>query len=318
MKKRIHRGFLFVPAILCLLCACSTSEPEPDGPEVVPLDGRGGGVIAYSYQPAVQGELHQIYMINADGSGNIKVSNAGIGLNHHDWSPDGQRLALVGYVNMNTTWSIHVMNIDGSNLTRLTNESGVWDSEPAWSPDGTRIAFTRIYPAQNNRNELWLMDADGANQRWIGVEGFAARWSPDGGRFIYTQGFSGNSEVLVCRVDGSDVQQLTHTGAFENNPCWSADGGRILFTSTRDGGRSEIYVMNADGTQLVRLTQNGNDEYSPKWSPDGSLITFGSDVSAAEHWEIYIMNADGSNIRRLTQSSGNHTSINPVWKPSGR
>lgn len=111
---------------LFLLLSCE--EPEP---QAIPLDGRGGGVIAYCYQPLQGPALKEIYAINADGTGNTKLSDAQIGLNHHDWSPDAQSIAAVGYVSQ-ATWSIYVFSADdGGNLTRLTSTDGVWDSEPA-------------------------------------------------------------------------------------------------------------------------------------------------------------------------------------------
>jgi Tol biopolymer transport system component len=131
-----------------------------------------------------------------DGSDNRSLIEASVGLNHHDWSPDAQKMAAVGYASQ-STWSIYVFDVDDGNLTRLTNTSGVWDSEPSWSPDGTRIAFTRIYPDQDEREEVWVMDADGGDQHWVGVEGLAAKWSPDGSRFMYTSNRSGNYEIYT-------------------------------------------------------------------------------------------------------------------------
>ena len=305
--KECIMGFLFF-SLLSLGCNKKSTEPEQ---EIIPLDGRGGGVIAYCYQP-ITGEFdHQIYGINADGSGNTRLIQADIGLNHHDWSPDGQRLAAVGYVN-SSTWSIYVFNADGTQLIRLTTTNLVNDSEPNWSPDGAQIVFTRIYPNQNERTEIWVMDADGGNQRYVGVEGFAAKWSHDGSRFIYQSSFRGSSDLYTCNVDGSNVQQLTATASSEINPVYSPDGTQIAYTTDRDGNH-EIYVMNADGSNPRRLTNHAFDDSSPRWSSDGSLITFGSGPWL--EWEVCIMNSDGTNMRQVTDSPTNITAINPVWKP---
>jgi len=278
-------------------------------------------VIAYCYQPMQQG-FHQIYLINEDGTNNRKLINASIGLNHHDWAPDAQKLAAVGYVNQ-STWSIYRFNFDGTALTRLTTTGNVLDSEPAWSPDGSKIAFTRIYPNQNYKNEIWVMDADGSDQHYIGVEGFAAKWSPDGSKFIFTNtgdwGPSGlkGSDINICDTNGTNLEQITHTAGDEWSPSWSPDGAKILFGYSNDGNyaSNEIIKMNSDTTGRQQLTINNSYDGMPRWSPDGSRICYSSDISAYQHWEIYTIKADGTNIIRVTTTSSDATAINPVWMP---
>ncbi len=118
---------------------------------------------------------------------------------------------------------------DGRDLTRLTNTPGVWDSEPACSPDGSTIAFTRIYPAQHRRSEIWMLHPDGSDQRWISMEGFAARWSPDESRIAYSSEGSGDNrwEVYVVSADGANHRQVTHAPAPKTsiNPVWRPDRG---------------------------------------------------------------------------------------------
>jgi len=282
---------------------------------------KSGEILAYCYQPMQQG-IHQIYVIDEDGNNNSKLINASIGLNHHDWSPDAQKLAAVGYVNQ-STWSIYRFNSDGTGLTRLTTTSNVFDSEPVWSPDGSEIAFTRIYYNQNFRNELWVMDSDGSNQHYIGVEGFAAKWSHDGAKFIFTNtgdwngsGLKG-SDIKTCNVNGTNVQQITHTAGDEWSPSWSPDGNNILFGYSSDGNyaSNEIIKMNSDNTGRQQLTINNSWDGMPRWSRDGSRICYASDISAYQHWEVYIMNNDGSNIKRVTNTSSDATAISPVWMP---
>jgi Tol biopolymer transport system component len=310
--KFISFSILLLSVCLFLTaCEDDNTQPEP----TIPLDGRGGGVIAYCYQ-SVSGALHQIYGINADGTGNIKLITAQIGLNHQNWSPDASRFVCVGYVN-NTTCSIYVFNADGTNLTRLTNIDNSWDSDPMYSPTGLEIAFTRSTSNPNDLSELWIMNSDGSNQRYINVKGFSAKWSPDGTKFIYTSNKSGNSEIYTCNVDGTNEVRLTNTNATEMLPVWCPDGQYILFTSSEDGSNSgyDIFKMKTDGSELVQLTNNNSYDFYPRPSPDGSLIAFESDRLTIGLWEIYIMNADGTNVRRVTNSPAGFTAINPDWRP---
>ncbi len=307
----------------------TTSTPTKTGtppPTTTPLplpthSGSGGGVIVYCYQPMTGDSLHQIYAINLDGSDNRKLIQASVGLNHHDWSPDGQKIAAVGYVAF-STWSIYAYDLVSGDLVRLTTTSGVLDSEPAWSPDGSSIAFTRMSSDQESRSEVWIMNADGGNQHWIGVEGFAAKWSPDGRRFIYSSNRSGNYEIYTSNIDGTDERQLTFTSTDETFPTWSPDEGRIAFSAStgewntvENASTYEIYVMDADGSNLHQLTDNASFDGNPRWSFDGRYITFSSDRSRTGHWEIYVMNADGTNVRRVTTTPSIATAINPVWRP---
>jgi len=317
MKRRIFFiSLLFLFMVLLMAC--------PKGPADKSADEGGDNpqsVIAYCYQPQKNG-VHQIYTIHEDGSNNQKVIEAPIGLNHHDCYPDGTKYAAVGYVGSDfSTWSIHVFKADGTNLVRLTTEEGVWDSEPAWSPDGKRIAFTRTYPQQNNRKELWLMNADGSNQHYIGVEGFAAKWSPDGTRFIYTSKRPDKYEIYTCAVDGTDERQLTDTAANESLPVYSPDGSQIAYCASTGKYNMpeniktfEIYVMKSDGTGVRQLTDNDFCDYYPRWSPDGSRFVFNSDRHEANRWEVYVMNTDGTNVHRVTNSPSGITAIAPVWK----
>lgn len=318
MSAKFFYRITLVALLLFTLVGCQKTKtddfnPPPAGPVEV---------IAYTYQPATSDDIHKIFTINSDGMGNRQAVFANIGLNHHDWSPDGTKFALVGYVDSgNTTWSIHKVHADGSNLTRLTNVNGVHDSEPSWSPNGSQIAFTRTFWAQNNRNELWTMNADGGNQQYIGVEGYAAKWAPDGSRFIFTSSRSGNYEIYTCNIDGTNELQLTHTGGDEWMPIWSPDGSQIAYslsTGTWEAGNRttyEIFVMNTDGSNIRQLTSNNSFDHYPRWSANGAHIVFESDRAAVEHWEVYIMNADGTDVRRVTNSPGNYTAICPAWRP---
>jgi Tol biopolymer transport system component len=279
-------------------------------------------VIAYCYQ-SVSTNSHQIYTVDLTGNKNLKLIDAPIGLNHLDWSPDGQRLAVAGYIS-DTTWSIYVYEITTSGLIRLTNTDGVWDSDPSWSADGSKIAFTRTYLDSNNHNEIWMMNPDGSHQQSLGINGFASDWSPDGTRLVYISNKSGNYEIYTSAFDGTDEQQLTFTPEkSETFAIWSPDGSQIAFSASygelgteQNLQTYEIYTMEKDGTDVQQLTHNQAYDDHARWSPDGTMLVFESDLDQSDHSEIYLMDVDGTHLRRLTNTPADANAINPVWQPS--
>lgn len=247
----IIRIIIFSPVLFLTNCSEDNGEKIPDYKD-------HGGLIAYCYQPA-QGDIHQIYLINEDGTGNRKIVESPLGLNHIDWSSDALKVACVGYTELNfLTWSIFIFNADGSGLSRLTSEEKVWDSDPRWSPNDSLIAFTRIYPNKNYKEEIWIMNADGSNQHFSGINGVLGGWSPDGRRFVFSASDGNDYEIYTCRIDGTGIQVITNTTVHEIYASYSPDGTRILFSSCRvniytsqNTASYEIGIINSDGTGKV-------------------------------------------------------------------
>ena len=204
-------------------------------------------------------------------------------------------------------FEIYIMNADGSNQTRLTNNRG-WD--PCFSPDGNKIAFVSD---RDGNIEIYVMDADGSNQTNLtnnqASDGDPC-FSPDGIKIAFGSLRDGDAEIYVMDADGSNQTRLTNNWADDLNPCFSPDGTKIAFTSYRDG-KNEVYVMDADGSNQTNLTNNRANDGETCFSPDGTKIAFTSDRDG--NYEIYVMNADGSNQTRLTN---NPTLDNePSWGP---
>ncbi|MFA7287492.1 MAG: DUF5050 domain-containing protein [Melioribacteraceae bacterium] len=288
----------------------TASEPTPLPVAIIPGD------IAFTFMPADGSHMFKIYTVNSDGNENTLLMSAnGVGLNMPNWSADGKKIATWGWLNQSTI-SIYSFNSDGSGLSRLTTSANVYDMFPHWSPDGTRITFTRQYPSENYRTDIWIMNSDGSNPKFI-MEGYQSKWSPDGNKLIYVSNKTGNYEIYTINTDGSNQQKITSTQKNEQGPEFSANGSKILYSAYNTGEYNtfEIYVMNSDGTNDIELTNNNAIDTAPRWSPDGLRIVYDSELSAERHTEIYIMNADGSGQKRLTFSSGNSTSAFPSWKP---
>ena len=208
-------------------------------------------------------------------------------------------------------WDLYSMNPDGSALTRLTDTTWT-ESQPAWSPDGSKIAFAST---ESGGWGIHVMNADGSGETML-TGGSQPAWSPDGTRIAFQ---SGARDLWIMNADGSGAVQLTSGLPKASRPAWSPDGSRIAYVlgENTDPG-ADLYTIGANGTNGVRLTATfGLDEVSPTFSPDGSKILFASNVgsSGRNDYDIWVMNADGTGAAPLT--SGEARDEAPAWSPDG-
>lgn len=230
------------------------------------------------------------------------------------FSPDGKKMLFTGFGL--TESYVGVMNADGSNVVNLTNLSDVSDGFPAWSPDGTQIAFTS---RRDQNNELYLMDAYGYNLKRLTFDpkdDFAPAWSPDGKRIAFVSdrdNNTGENSIYIMNAAASWVVRLTNDGGNDYAPAWSPDGTTIVFRSDQKG-HSDIYSVPADGNNIAapaNLTNTPDaDEWNPQWSPDGSLIAFQTNRDG--NWEIYIMDVNGANPVNITNNPADDQQ--PFWQ----
>jgi Tol biopolymer transport system component len=220
-----------------------------------------------------------------------------------------------GRIAFESSREIHVVNADGSQQTRLTNNRGL-ESMPAWSPDGQRIAFIRLSGERYDKSEIYVINADGSQETFLANNPkpeTSLAWAPVGQRIAFESERDGNREIYVVTADSSQQTRLTNNPKPDSSPAWSPDGQRIAFVSERDGNQ-EIYVMNADGSQQTRLTDNLRADAAPAWAPVGQRIAFESERDGNR--EIYVMNADGSQQTRLINNPADDWT--PVWSPDGQ
>jgi Tol biopolymer transport system component len=212
---------------------------------------------------------------------------------------------------------IYTILPDGSDRRQLTSTTD-GASNPAWSADGTKIAFNCVH---GFTFEICTMNADGSGLRQLtptdGLDGSQPVWSPDGTRIAFLT----NRDIYVMNADGSGVSRLTNDANIEFAPAWSPDGTKIAFERQYDTQQplSDIWVMNAsDGTSQVNLTANSASpfEFNPDWSPDGTKIVFVGAYGSAPNTELYTMDASGSPPSALTNTPGVLES-EPVWSPDG-
>ncbi len=282
--------------------------PAPAPSEAARESDSGPGKIAFVSQRDGNPE---IYVMNADGASQTRLTTAPGQDSWPAWSPDGSRIAFSSERDGNP--EIYVMDADGANQTRVTNNTDP-DVEPAWSPDGARIAYVSTVGEGNT--EIYVMDSDGSNQIRLTfnlVREESPAWSPDGAKIVFLSTRQGHQEMFLMNADGSNqvpLMDLEPTGIFRRHlaPAWSPDGARIAY-NYRIGESHEIYAVSPDGTGEVPLTTDGGGW--PAWSPSGAKIAFMS--PSDRNLDIYIMDADGTDRTRLTDDPARDGM--PDWAP---
>jgi Tol biopolymer transport system component len=221
----------------------------------------------------------EIYAMNGDGTSQTRITNNAGDDFHPSWSPDRTKLVFGRFLNDGSTGDIFSINADGSGETNLSQNGFFVNSNPAWSPDGSRILFNT---SRDSHQEVYVMKNDGSLQTRLTdtASGFSAlgAWSPDASRITFMSSRDGNAEIYVMNSDGSNPLRLTNNAAADVDPTWSPDGSKIVFSSDRDTGgsfRRQIYLMNADGSGVMRLTNNSASDGFPAWQPQPAFMISG-------------------------------------------
>ena len=285
-----------------------------------PLLRNGGaannGQIAFV---STRGGNAEIYVMDADGKHQRRVTTHAAADSHPTWSPDGKKIAFIsnrngGYIQI---WAV---DAEGKNPVRLT--SGVWDQMPDWSPDGKKIVYQAYRKKALNidfdkRNyEVYVMDSDGSNKKQLthhpGFDGHPS-WSPDGQRIAFSSSRERAVEIYVMEANGRDQKRITFDFMEKSMPTWSPNGKRIAYVSN-----FQIYVMDSNGENQRRLTEKGGSRY-PTWSPDSHTVAFESwEKDGAEHG-IYTIDVRSGALTQLSEvhKRGDYQPdwLNPVGLP---
>jgi len=208
---------------------------------------------------------------------------------------------------------LYVVHPDGSGVQSLA--TGNQEANPAWSPDGSRVAFVRGDAATNL--DIWAVNRDGTGLTNL-TQGVTQHdsdpvWSPDGLHIAFgSQRNDGvQYDLWVMEADGRNPVMIDVKARVAS---WSPDGTRIAYASYKVNSRYQIYVANADGSNSVNISNSTYTDSDPEWSPDGTMLTF-SGVRPTFP-ATYVMNADGSNQQALAPSL--QGSGNPTWSPDSK
>jgi dipeptidyl aminopeptidase/acylaminoacyl peptidase len=226
-----------------------------------------------------------------------------------------RRLAFVESLNSGNSSTIYSVRSDGMGTVPLTHGLAR-KTDPAWSPGGTRIAYTSD---RDGGRAIYLVNEDASDVKRLTPltwHSFHPAWSPDGTRIAFVSVRDGNPDVYVMNADGSGELRLTNNPTIDTDPAWSPDGARIAFSSDR-AGNHDIYVMSADGSGVTRINNNPTWDRYPAWSPDGSRLAFSSgqcddpSTSGGCYPVVWVVGPTGPPV-------GVGFGGDPDWSPDGR
>jgi TolB protein len=271
------------------------------------------------------------------------------------FSFDGKRLVFQSTRDGKACDQIYAMNIDGSDLRRISNGEGRTTCS-YFLKDGEHVIFSSTHLGKKDcpprpdfsKGYVWALypeydiftsKADGSDlKRLTDLPGYDAEAtvSPDGTKIVFTSDRSGDVELYVMDIDGKNVKQLTNTPGYDGGAFFSHDGKKIVYRASRPEGaeleeykallkehlvrpsKLDIYVMNADGSNPVRLTDNGKANFAPFFTPDDKRVIFASNMDDPQkrNFDLYLVNLDGTGLERVTY---NDTFDGfPMFSPDGK
>jgi len=262
---------------------------------------------------SARGGNKEIWLMDYDGANQHQVSHLkSIALTPR-WAPDATRIAFTCYEPWRgvTSAQICLYSTVSDHLIAFPRYRGT-NSSPAWSPDGSEIAFMS---SQGGDPEIYVSDASGAHLHRVtfaaGVSTSPA-WNPKTGKqMVFVSDRGGDPVLYLANSDGSNVEKLDMPDmGYVVDPAWSPNGQLIAFSWRRPSGNYDIYAMDIVSRQLVELTKDAGRNERPSWAPDGRHLVFESTRTGTR--QIWSMLADGSEARQLTFEGQNES---PNWSP---
>ena len=293
-------------ATMLVLAACA-GDPVPTAPtsstaRAVGEHG-GGPPLSVAFQSSRDGNA-EIYLMNADGSDQTRVTFHPATDAEPDLSPNGKHVVFTSTRSGNA--DIWLLDLRTGALVNLTNTAAA-EGWPRWSPNGKQVAF---HSNRDGNFEIYVVNADGSGlarvTTYAGVDQWP-EWSPNGKMLALRR----DMDVWTLELRTGEMTQLTTHPALDQMAAWSPNGKQLAFMSLREGYCS-VFLMDADGGAQVNLTPKapGDDaaawcSRAPSWSTNGRRILFMSRrPSTGGDNEIFSMATDGSDLLRLTDVAG--------------
>ena len=282
-------------------------------------NGQGGYRITFDLLDVYQGKSIASFQINAGRNELRDAAHTVANLIYEKFVGEkGYFLSRIAYITMAKEngalrYRLIVSDYDGKNPATVYSSRDPIMS-PAWSPDGTKLAYV-AFDINRGRSSLRVQDLATGNIREIssreGING-APAWSPDGRHLAMTLSYRGNPDIYSYDLTTNQLTQLTNNGAIDTEAAWSADGRHIAFTSDR-GGKPQVYQMRSDGSQVQRLTFEGDSNQRATYSPDGNQIAMVQ--KSGNGFRIAVMDLQNNNIRIVSDGP---LDDGPDFAPNGQ
>ena len=259
----------------------------------------------------------EIWEMDYDGQNQHPITHLGTISLSPRISPDNTRIAFASLGREG--WAIRMYSLELNRLVSFpAGTAGGLNQSPAWSGDGTKIAFSS---SRTGNPEIWAADANGSNLRQLtnfAGPNVAPTWNPrTNAQLAWVSGRTGLPQIYIMDEDGANVQRLTD-GGYAISPSWSPNGQFLTFSWNRKygpgaPGGQDIYVMDISSKPLkwLQLTHEAGSNDFPSWAPDGRHIVFERAIGG--HSQIWTMLADGTEQHQLTQT-GNNFMPNWSWR----
>jgi TolB protein len=252
----------------------------------------------------------EVWVMDYDGANQHQLTHLGSIALSPRVSPDNSRVA---FSELGSSWQIRMYSLDLNRMVSFPHFGG-GNYSPAWSSDGTKLAFSSSMGT--GASEIYIADATGASPKRLttGKTDVSPVFNPKTNTQIaFVSGRSGLPQIYIMDADGSNVQRVTDQG-YAVSPAWSPNGLLLAFSWVRHYGPgilggADLYVMDVASRQIVQLTHDGGRNDFPSWSPDGRHIVFQSTRSGTE--QIWSVLADGTRLQQLTREG--HSNTQPNW-----
>ena len=304
---------LAVAALAAALPLARTSAQQTSTQQAPAKQRSPNGKIVFQSTQGGDGFMSDIYVMDADGKHQTRLTDDVSDDVSAVWSPQGDRIAFLS-ARRGNGYELYLMNADGSNQHPLRDASPVVPFDGVeWSPDGTRLAY-------GDGADVWVVAAAGSDpavnvsvNKATGSFDREPSWSPNGGQLV-VRNFTvcgGCSDLYVVNsFDGGGRYQLSTGPGFDASPRWSPAGNVVAYEADRNG--RGIYVTAADGTGAeAQVSGAVGSSGGAVWSPDGTRLAFKSSSS-----NVYAVNSDGSGLTLLSDvpADGGSTIF---WSPDG-
>lgn len=247
-------------------------------------------------------ETQNVYIGDYDGANQRRISVAQTLELAPVWSPDVQSIAYTSYLTGYP--DIIVAEIYKARHTRpARGNERIHNTLPAWSPDGSKLAF--MSPRDNGNAEIFVMNRDGSNLRRLTnhpASDVTPTWAPSGNQIAFTSDRTGRPQIWIMNADGSGQQQLTRE-TWCDRPTWSPAPYNEIAYASQAGGGYDIKIYDFATSSVKSITHGEGSNESPAFSPNGKHLAFIS--SRAGKYQIFTVDRDGNNVRQITRSGEN-------------